>query len=143
MWAFVTVALVIALASPPAASERPSEAGCKYAAVYYEARGSSLAGQRAVLTVLQNRMRIRDMTACEVVAEKGQWSWYGKKPVKEMTGKMKEWLHRVESSRKVLGNRVEYFHNTSIKTPKWAKKMELVMIVDNHKFYRTIQKENS
>jgi spore germination cell wall hydrolase CwlJ-like protein len=131
----VTAAIVIALASPPAASEGPSEAGCKFAAIYYESSGSSLKGQRAVLTVLENRMRIRDMTACEVVAEKGQWSWYGKKPMKEMTGKMREWLSRVESSRKVLGNRVEYFHNGSVK-PKWARKMELVAQINGHKFYK-------
>jgi N-acetylmuramoyl-L-alanine amidase len=135
MMGIVTTAFVIALASPPTYAEAYSEASCKYAAIYYEARGSSLKGQRAVLTILENRMRIRGMTACEVVEQKGQWSWYGKKPVKKMTGKMKEWLHRVESSRKVLGNRVEYFHNGSVK-PKWARKMELVMIVDGHRFYK-------
>jgi hypothetical protein len=52
-----------------------------------------------------------------------------------MTGKMREWLSRVESSRKVLGNRVEYFHNGSVK-PKWARKMEFVAQINGHKFYK-------
>lgn len=81
-------------------------------------------------------MRIRDMTACQVVAEKGQWSWYGKKPMKQMTQKMEEWLQEVEMSRKVLGSRVEYFHNSSIKPPRWSRKMDLVAVVDSHKFYK-------
>lgn len=133
--ALVTTALLIALASPPAASGGPSEASCKLSAIYYESRGSSLAGQRAVLTVLENRMRIREMTACQVVAEKGQWSWYGKKPMKQMTQKMKDWLLEVEMSRKVLGSRVEYFH--SGKAPKWTRKMHLMLIVDGHHFYKS------
>lgn len=133
--ALVTTALLIALASPPAASDGPSEASCKFAAIYHEARGSSLAGQKAVLEVVSNRMRIRGMTACQVIAEKGQWSWYGKKPMKQMTQKMKDWLLEVEMSRKVLGSGVEYFHNGKVK-PKWARKMELVVIVDGHKFYK-------
>lgn len=75
------------------------------------------------------------MTACQVIAEKHQWSWYGKKPMKKMTEAMKEWLQEVEMSRKVLGSRVEYFH--SGKAPKWARKMEFIVEISGHKFYKS------
>lgn len=56
----------------------PSEEMCEVTTVFMEANTESLEGQRAVLSVLRNRMRIHHMTACKVIAQKGQWSWYRK-----------------------------------------------------------------
>lgn len=60
----------------------PSEEMCEATTIFKEANTESLEGQRAVLSVLRNRMRIHHMTACKVVAQKGQWSWFRATPGK-------------------------------------------------------------
>lgn len=72
----VLVSLLLSMLCCCANAAKPSEQMCEAVTIFKEANTESLEGQRAVLSVLRNRMRIHHMTACEVVAQKGQWSWY-------------------------------------------------------------------
>ena len=49
---------------------------CSINAVWYEARGESDMGKRAVLDVIRNRGAKSNKNACDVVSKKGQFSFY-------------------------------------------------------------------
>lgn len=57
--------------------EHRQQVTCLALAVYYEARGESLRGQRAVASVVMNRVRSPRFpdTACEVIFQRGQFSF--------------------------------------------------------------------
>lgn len=58
-----------------------SEHRCLAETIYYEARGESTAGKKAVANVVLNRVNHHRWpdTICKVVYQKGQFSWSNKK----------------------------------------------------------------
>lgn len=79
----ITLALLIALVSPVEASITDRQ--CLTYMVYKESRGEPIRAMRAVLDVAYNRMRIRSLTACQVLMEKSQYPYarHGVKTVKD------------------------------------------------------------
>jgi cell wall hydrolase len=61
------------------------DAHCMVNAVYHEARGEPVKGQRAVVDVIHNRAAKSGKSVCEVVAEPHQFTWYRKKPEVPLT----------------------------------------------------------
>lgn len=53
----------------------PTETDVKAIVVWKESRGESVATQKAVLDVVDNRMRLYGMTAYEVVKQQGAFPW--------------------------------------------------------------------
>jgi len=108
-----------------------SDIRCSANAMYGEARGESLSGKRAVIDVIEERMMSRDMTACEVVSEPGQFAGYDKsrKVTKQMLTSF-----IVASNMTPVVERAEYFHSTSV-SPNWKHVTKLATV--NHSiFYR-------
>ena len=129
---------------------------CMAANLYFEARGESELGQKAVAKVTMNRVKSKKYpdSVCKVVFQKHQFSWTKQQP----WGKIQKALNGVEPSKNVL--EVSAYQQalktakTSLKTglkstlpedalwyhanyvnPSWAKKMTKVKKVGKHIFY--------
>lgn len=126
------IGLLLAPLSPLAASQSNDE--CLASAIYYEANTEAARGRRAVYDVIQHRMTSANKTACQIVKEKGQFSWWPKKPIKKMTPHMRNLLTSVKKTPKMLVSNEKYFFQKHLK-PKWARKMECTTI-GQHKFCR-------
>lgn len=119
--------------------------------VYHEARGEPILGQKAVATVTVNRAREHGSTVCEEVFRPNQFSWTSKyrgvKQNKRMALALKEkikepkaWIVAKEVARKALTsknrlNNALYFHAKHVKSSRISKKIRLVAVIGNHKFY--------
>ena len=115
-------------------------------AIYYEARGESLAGKKAVANVIMNRTshdKFPD-TVTGVIAQKGQFPWYrnatlrGKKAFdpKIHTTEMKVarevyWQHKFEKERSNVGKSV-FFNSNNTRPTKKAKKS---VKIGGHQFF--------
>lgn len=110
--------------------------------VYHEARGEPLAGQYAVAEVTLNRRasRLFPRTVCEVVYQKGAFSWTDLEPLPEPRGAKWAQAQRVAEA-VYFGKRVPemqgamFYHATYIK-PDWAKEKKVVARIGQHIFYR-------
>lgn len=127
---------------------------CIALAIFYEARGEPQLGQVAVAQVILNRSASRGMNACEVLVEKGQFSFKPERYFKKQwhdggyklvldestlpTGK-KGWENSVISAqlaqkqRNSMGN-IEFFHAVYVQ-PAWGNRYRWVMRIGNHVFY--------
>jgi spore germination cell wall hydrolase CwlJ-like protein len=107
---------------------------CKAFTVMREAGGESLKGKRAVLDVVENRMRLRNLSACQVMSQKAQFSFFTKNTEVRVSKEALTDYFRVANMRRVLKKDVEYFHNVDV-TPEWAGSMINVSNIGRHKFY--------
>lgn len=88
---------------------------------------------KAVADVIHNRARKRNKSVCEVVREKGQFSWVRKSTKMQMYDRNTLTVfYNLDKMESVVGD-AEYFH--SGRKPWWAKGMERVAVVGQHKFY--------
>ena len=104
---------------------------CLAVAIHKEASGEGLLGQRAVLDTIQQRMKDKHKTACQIIKEPGQFSW-NTSDIKAT----KQQLTRYRFIAKIppVVHEARYFHNTS-DHPQWAKKMRVKAKIGKHLFY--------
>jgi spore germination cell wall hydrolase CwlJ-like protein len=137
--------------SPPPYSDmegkRLSTLNCLIVNNYWESRGESDIANMMVMSVVYNRVldkRFPD-TICGVVFQSKQFSWLsdGKsdkvkdvKQYKRLYKLAEEFLLNRELFVK-LSEGITHYHTTAI-SPYWSRsdKMQYVMTVDNHKFYK-------
>lgn len=101
---------------------------CLATALYYEARGEPLRGQRAVMDVVVNRAWKSRKSFCEILLAQGQFQWtkhHG------MRYDQMELLAEAAKQPRVLNNEIYFFH-ASMK-PSWSAKMQCKRI-GNHNF---------
>lgn len=115
---------------------------CMAKNIYYEAATEPFEGKLAVAQVTMNRTQSPQFpkTVCEVVYQKGQFSWVTEK-VKGITNKY-AWEECMIVARKALTEhklhdtiyktKSMYYHNTSV-NPPW--KLKYVAKIGNHLFY--------
>ena len=150
---FVAVALTTALGTIVQASQGPTftftfnseEVKCLAQNIYFEARAESTLGQTAVAWVTLNRVEDSKypMSICDVVWEKGQFSWThdGKsdRPKdKEAWNKAKYVAYQVLRNREVQPDPTEgaiMFHAVYVE-PYWIENYERVVRIDDHIFYK-------
>ncbi|HEX5477125.1 MAG TPA: cell wall hydrolase [Burkholderiales bacterium] len=110
--------------------------------VYFEARGEPLAGQYAVAEVTMNRAASAffPRSVCDVVHEKGAFSWTSLGPLPEPVGE--EWQRALEVAETVYYGRrppalhgALFYHATQVH-PEWAKERQRVTRIGRHIFYR-------
>lgn len=143
------LALAFAATMPlatPAAAESGSELKCLADTLYFEARGESVAGQKAVAEVILNR---RDSgkfpsTICGVVKQgsnKGcQFSYNcgGKsRAIREKAAYAR--IHKIAQAAlagapRDLTNGATYFHTTGVR-PSWSRKFTRTTKIGRHIFY--------
>ena len=136
----ILLALLVAPAIAPSAMnsaidlQAQAETYCKAYTVMREAGGESLKGKRAVLDVVENRMRLRNLSACQVMTQRGQFSFFTKNTEVRIPREALTDYFRVAKMRRVLKKDVEYFHNVDV-TPEWAGSMINVSNIGRHRFY--------
>lgn len=113
------------------------ETHCKAITISKEASGEGLLGMRAVLDVLETRMKQNNSSCVKEVSLPGQWSWYSSQTKKgislKATNKQLTTYNEVSNMKPVV--RATHFHNKKYK-PKWRLKLKFVKQVENHVFYR-------
>lgn len=133
----------------------PTEQHCLASNIYYEARGESLQGQRAVAQVTLNRVKSKNYpkTVCGVVMQSHQFSWTKQIPKVEQQralnghaprSKQKELLayasakqvavEALNNKQKLLPESVLWYHTKQV-NPVWNKQMKQVSQIGNHVFY--------
>ena len=117
------------------AASSSGELSCLAMAVYFEARGEPLSGQKAVADVVMNRKKRRGLSsACAVVNQPGQFS--GRARWKPASGPM--WERAVAIARDSLSgmthisSTIQFFHSARI-SPGWRRKV--AMRIGAHVFY--------
>ena len=125
-----------------------AEMDCLAKTVYFEARGESEKGQRAVAAVVLNRVKSSRFpdTICEVVHQGGtsardcQFSWWCD-GLSDQPKDEKAWEHVVAIAREMIGgspdptNGALYFHETHV-TPSWRRQLRRVATIGSHIYYR-------
>lgn len=111
-----------------------SDDECLASAVFYEANTEGVQGQRAIYDVIVNRVNHSGKTACQVIKQKYQFSWWPKNPIKKCTKEMKALLTKVKNHHKLLSSEIMWFFHKDIR-PKWSKNMVCKQI-KNHMFCR-------
>ena len=108
-----------------------NDEACLAVAMHKEASGEGLLGQRSILDVIQQRMKDKRKTACQIIKEPGQFSWSTENisPTKKQLTRYK-FVSKIPSV--VKG--ATHFHSISVK-PSWAKKMKVKAKIGRHLFY--------
>ena len=112
---------------------------CIAMAVYFEARGESTVGQRAVAEVIMNRVSDPrwPSSACEVVKQSRQFSFYkaGKKYKTDPSLYVQaEAVARGAMGGDTLNTGALYYHSTKVR-PVWRHKLEVLGTIGSHVFY--------
>ncbi len=127
-------------ASIRAAQQR--ELACLALNVYHEARGEPLAGQYAVAEVTMNRRasRLFPRTVCEVVYQKGAFSWTDLEPLPQPRGEAWQVARQVAEDvyygRQRSPVRGAMFYHATYIHPDWARERQRVAQIGRHVFYR-------
>ena len=122
---------------------------CIIEATYFEARGETIEGHKAIVEVIKNRTKISRFpnTFCGVVNQDMQFSYrngdkkynlkYNDKLKKaEITNTVYSHLYNIDKGRKtVLPDCASHYDGKSFKKPSWSKKMKMVEEIGNHQFY--------
>jgi N-acetylmuramoyl-L-alanine amidase len=98
--------------------------------IHHEAKGESLEGQIAVANVVLNRVKSNKFpnTVCGVVKQRGQFSWYGKKPMTNQKQQLALEVLKGRHPNNVKG--ALFFTNFSIRFNK-----RILYVVGRHRFY--------
>ncbi len=111
---------------------------CLALTVYYEARGEPIEGQYAVAEVVINRSEERNLSICEVVYEKNQFSWvkqqHSKKIPQNKTFEMSKLI-----AKDALDNREKYNYSKQaqhFKHKKLRNRNSNYLTIGNHVFYK-------
>lgn len=113
-------------------------------AIVYEARGESELGRAAVGHVIMNRVNADQWsdTVKGVVYQPKQFSYLNKNAKRQIPPTQKDWDNGYQMAFEILNGMVDspvadatHYHTPSV-NPKWAKKLEYVVTIDNHIFYK-------
>lgn len=114
---------------------------CLTEALYFEARGESVNGQRAVAEVILNRVDHPSFpnSVCNVVNQRGQFSYKGGS-LRMRDGAAAYRAQRIAQEAlagapRSLTNGATYFHTTGVR-PSWSKRFTRTTRIGAHIFYR-------
>lgn len=138
-----TLALDAQVAAALAADPRNDEESCLANAVYFEARGESLAGQLAVAEVVMNRAAsgLFPTSYCGVVRQRSQFSFVrrGRMPAADRASEA--WQRAVaiariaeERTMRVLPETVLWYHANYV-APRWRRHLAQSARIGLHVFY--------
>ena len=115
------------IVKPP---EQPTiDERCLSEALYREASGEPLRAVKAVLEVIKNRMHLKKKYACDIIAEKRQFSWHHLGYSFYFNEERLTRLSEVDKMEAVLGDD-SYLYFYSGEKPIWARQMKCKKI--NH-----------
>lgn len=122
---------------------------CLVENAYQEARGEGIKGMQAVTHVVMSRMESSGHSACQVVQEPKQFSWYNRHKLNPRRGLV--WAtrgSRLDASRATYAmlfdpdyqghpalNGAKWYHEKSVR-PVWSLKLRRIVQIGNHIFYK-------
>jgi N-acetylmuramoyl-L-alanine amidase len=103
---------------------------CLSSVIHHEAKGEQLEGQIAVANVVMNRVKSGKFpdTVCGVVKQRGQFSWYGRKPM--TNAKVNLATEILQGKHRNNVPKALFFTNLSVRFKK-----KILYIIGNHRFY--------
>lgn len=137
------VASVVSWAQPYAQEHHRSlsveQTWCLTEAVYYESRGEGVTGIAAVAYIVLNRTSVRNKSICDVIHEKGQFSYYNphkKRSIKEVKLWMDVAIIAVYAQLGLINNPIgnATMYNTS-KMSSWLDDAIYSCRINHHYFY--------
>ncbi|RDW12451.1 cell wall hydrolase [Paracoccus thiocyanatus] len=119
----------------------PNDLQCLAEALYFEARGEGVQGQRAVAEVILNRVDHPRFprTVCGVVNQRGQFTYNKNARIREkgtFARVQKVAMAALAGAPRTLTNGATYFHARSV-SPSWARRFERTARIGAHTFYRS------
>jgi spore germination cell wall hydrolase CwlJ-like protein len=134
-------------ASPPLSLRNETALGCTAVAIFFEARGESRKGQRAVASVVLQRAKVPDRwgdTPCDVVRPV-QFSFmqsrYGFPSITSQDGWRQSWARAINIAAQTLVEGpmpdlqgADHYHTRAAR-PRWRLAMPRVAAIGNHLFY--------
>jgi spore germination cell wall hydrolase CwlJ-like protein len=128
------------LFTPISTASTHTDEQCLSSAIYWEARGESIAGKKAVAEVVLNRSKAAGSSVCAVVKASGQFSFWPWKRIRKFDKEMQELLTEVDESPTILNDEnYLYFYSKYLK-PYWSRKMSCRRI-GNHLFCKSKEKK--
>ncbi len=108
----INLMLFLGVLSPVVAAQTQTQ--CYAHAAWFEARGEPVRVQAAVLQVVRNRAKKWHMKVCDVVRQKGAFSWYRKGHNFKMSQKMLTNYFDAFMMLPVVGDSYLYFNQTPL-----------------------------
>lgn len=114
---------------------------CLAEALYFEARGEGVQGQRAVAEVILNRVDHPRFpkTVCGVVNQRGQFTYNKNARIREkgtFARVQKVAMAALSGAPRNLTNGATYFHARGVR-PSWTNRFERTIRIGSHTFYRS------
>jgi spore germination cell wall hydrolase CwlJ-like protein len=147
----MSVLQAVIAANPPAPAVETQELVCLAQNVWYEARGSSIEDKLAVAHVTLNRVERREWadTICGVVWQDRQFSWThdGKADHVDLGDPINPIDREAWETTALVALAAAYgtaedptdgatHYHASYVSPAWADRLEFVIQIDDHLFYR-------
>jgi spore germination cell wall hydrolase CwlJ-like protein len=132
MLRFVLAGFLIIFSVAAQAKSVSSDQHCMAVALWHEARGESLKGQRAVKDVIATRAKIQGISVCKILKQRGQFSWK-----KGSMKASKEMLQNLEKVGKIapVASGYTHFARKGVKQ-KWMRKASSKKQIGKHMFYK-------
>lgn len=108
---------------------------CLAIAIHKEAAPRSVEDGKAVLQVIENRMRFKGKSACAVIKEPNQFSFVTEGMSWKASKRQLNYLEHLRSVDDVVTSDTVYFHHKRVKW-KYAKKKQFVKQIGVHKYYK-------
>jgi spore germination cell wall hydrolase CwlJ-like protein len=122
------------------------EINCLTRNVFFEAGVEDRAGKLAVAQITLNRLHSKQWGSnlCDVVMARKQFSWTNDSKLRNTQPKGPLWNEsKIVVQQFLDGHRIneladsKFYHTDWIRTPKWAHRMDVVVKIGQHIFYRT------
>jgi len=140
---FKLLLALLMLPAPVLAVPYSKQAKCLADNLHYEARGESLAGIRAVASVVLNRVASKRWpnSICRVVYQSKQFSWandYRARNPKLVayTQKVQRVVVKAMAGRLKDNTRQATHYHTLAVYPKWASRLKMTEVIGFHVFYK-------
>lgn len=142
--ATVVIALSLSTAAVAGGCDDRKELQALALNIYHEAKGESEEGMRMVGEVTVNRVSssLYPDTICDVVYQRGQFSWVSSKKNKKPK-ETEAWMKSLKIAREILDENVAsyphlatHFVNLKKVKPSWTRKFDKVEKIGGHTFYR-------
>ncbi len=112
---------------------------CKAFILFKEANLEPMRAKKAVLDVVNTRMKVKKKSACQIMKEKHQFSFYRPKMKIVVDKEMLEVYDKVNRMQPVF-KEAQFFHHVKVK-PKWNyRKLKYLGTVGSHRFYKLKEK---
>lgn len=110
------------------------DSNCLAIAVHKEAAAGNKDDAKAVLQVIENRMRIQGKNACSIIKQPKQFSFVTEGMSWKATRKQLQYLNTLYEMEDVVSDKTVYFHHKRVKW-KYAKQKKFVKQIGVHKYY--------